>query len=95
MKYPFVPHPADVFARIRAVLKASGQPHSFDKDIAAALGVSANMIAQSRHRQSLPWHEVTLWCVRNGLSINWIVFGQDLSEIRDGIPTGGGVGGAG
>ena len=77
----------DVLARIRAAVKASGARWRFDRDIAAAIGIDPNGIATHRHRGTLPLEEIALFAYRKRLSLNWLLFGQDREDIRDGIIT--------
>ena len=75
-------NPALVWERIRWALEAAGKPSRYDKHVAEALGVSRSTVAQSKHRETIPWEEVALFAARHNLSLNWLLFGQPRRETR-------------
>ena len=47
-----------------------------DKDVAKALGLTAQYFAVIKRREKIPYEAIALFCQRHRLSINWILLGQ-------------------
>jgi SOS-response transcriptional repressor LexA len=48
----------------------------YDKDVAAALGISQAAFATMKKRGSIPCQKIMEFCVRKKISINWLFFDQ-------------------
>lgn len=48
----------------------------YDKDVAAALGMSSESYAQLKRRNSIPYEAIACFCGKRNISINWILFNQ-------------------
>jgi phage repressor protein C with HTH and peptisase S24 domain len=48
----------------------------FDKDVAAALGLSKESLSHLKRRGAVPYEQISLFCAKRKISINWILFNQ-------------------
>jgi len=47
-----------------------------DSDVAQALGIPAGTFASMKCRNSIPYQEISEFCAKNRISINWLLFDQ-------------------
>ena len=55
----------------------------FDKDVAKELGMSAQNFAMRKNRDELPYEEIGIFCAKNKISFNWIVYGQIPDSLNE------------
>lgn len=48
----------------------------FDKDVAAALGLSKESLSHLKKREAIPYEQIAFFCAKRKISINWILFDQ-------------------
>ena len=53
-----------------------GNKKVYDKDVANALGISSQSLAQLKRRNSIPYEAIVYFCAKQSVSINWILFDQ-------------------
>jgi len=53
-----------------------GEKKVFDKDVAQALGISRQSLAQLKRRNAIPYEAIVYFCAKRSVSINWILFDQ-------------------
>lgn len=57
-----------------------------DADVAQLLGIKAKTLATMKARNSIPYEELTSFCSREGISLNWLLTGEGLiNEPHKGI----------
>lgn len=65
----------DIIKRLRAVLSNSNSMQKiYDKDIALALELDAQYFAVMKKRKKIPFKEIAIFCNKNNLNINQILF---------------------
>lgn len=72
----------DVLDRLKDVLSCEKGGIIFDKDVAKALEINQFNFATMKARSTIPLQEITTFCVKRKISINWILFGQAIESIR-------------
>jgi len=55
----------------------TGRKHIYNKEIAEALGLTAEYYAVIKKRGKIPYRAIALFCRTNRISMNWILFGQE------------------
>lgn len=66
----------DTIERLReAACSVVGDSVHYDKDIAALLGMDKNRFYSLRMRGSIPFAEISEWCIKNDINLNWIIGG--------------------
>lgn len=48
----------------------------FDKDVALALNMSKESLSQAKKKSSVPYEQISKFCAKRKISINWIIFDQ-------------------
>ena len=48
----------------------------FDKDVAAALGISKDSLTHFKKRNAVPYEQIVYFCAKRKISINWVLFDQ-------------------
>jgi len=70
----------EITERLKDILsKELGNKKVYDKDVAAALGISKENFSVMKKREKVPVEEIALFCAKRGISINWLLFDQDPS----------------
>lgn len=66
----------EVAERLReAASFVTGEDMQYDKDIAALLGMDKNRFYSMRMRESIPYAEISKWCIKNDINLNWVIGG--------------------
>jgi len=52
----------------------------FDKDVADMIKIGQHSLRTHINRKSIPYKHICLWCFKNNVSINSILYGQDLEN---------------
>ncbi|MDD5360211.1 MAG: hypothetical protein PHI79_01445 [Sulfurovaceae bacterium] len=64
-----------IIKRLRIVLSDNNYAQKiYDKDIASALNLEAQYFAVMKKRKKIPFKEIAIFCNKNNISINWILF---------------------
>ena len=53
----------------------------FDKDVATALNIPQATFATMKKRNSIPYEEILEFCALKKISINWLLYGQEIQII--------------
>lgn len=53
----------------------------FDKDVAQELKITPNTFATMKNRGKIPYEEIIGFCVKNKISVNWLLYEQDTSSL--------------
>lgn len=72
----------DVMEKIKDILSYDlGDRRVFDKDIAEALGLTKEHFSVLKKRNKIPFEELTYFCARHKVSINWLLFDQQPKSL--------------
>lgn len=73
----------DIFERVKDVISHQ-YPDSkvLDKNVAHALGIKPASLSMMKKRGHIPYDEVTMFCIRNNVSANWMLFGVGQMELH-------------
>ena len=52
-----------------------------DKNVANELGIEQSTLSASKSRNSLPYDELTMFCIRRKINTNWLFFGIGSMEM--------------
>jgi phage repressor protein C with HTH and peptisase S24 domain/DNA-binding Xre family transcriptional regulator len=55
----------------------------FDKDVAAAFGMSKESFSQMKKKGGIPYEQVAKFCAVRKISINWVLFNQLPKSLED------------
>ena len=58
-----------------------GERKVLSKDVAKALGISAENLSILKKRNKIPYEELALFCAKRKISINWLIFNQVVKSI--------------
>ncbi len=73
---------SEVTERLKDILsKELGDKRVYDKDVAAALGISKEHFSVLKKRNRLPLEELVRFCAARKISINWLLFDQDPESL--------------
>lgn len=65
----------EIIKRLRAILSNGNSAQKiYDKDIALALELDAQYFAVMKKRKKIPFKEIAIFCNKNNLNINQILF---------------------
>lgn len=65
----------DVMQRISEVIEIKDGTKPYDKNIASELGLSQSQYANYKKRNKIPYPEISEFCYRHQITINWILYG--------------------
>jgi len=68
--------------RIEDILQEGRSETMKGKDVAEAIGLTSAQLSTHRRRGSIPFKKISEFCAKNKLSINWVIFGQSMREIK-------------
>ncbi|RLA73829.1 MAG: hypothetical protein DRG30_05840 [Epsilonproteobacteria bacterium] len=75
---------SDSTLRIKQIIsKDQKKQRIYNKDIAEALGLTPEYFAVIKKRGKIPYEAIAYFCKERQISINWILFGQELRSIKD------------
>jgi len=71
----------DIIQRLAIVIEGvSGKP-PYEKQIAYELGLSASQFSNNKKRNKIPFEEITFFCEKNGITINWMLLGKSGKDL--------------
>ncbi|BCD59548.1 MULTISPECIES: S24 family peptidase [unclassified Nitratiruptor] len=74
----------EVIERIKDVLsKEIDGKRVYDKDVAAALGITPEHFSMLKKRKKLPLPEILDFCAKRKISINWLLYNQDPESLQE------------
>lgn len=74
----------DIVERLKDIISATvGSKKVFDKDVATALGVEPINFATMKKRNKIPFKELSEFCARQKISLNWLLFDQAPESLID------------
>jgi DNA-binding Xre family transcriptional regulator len=72
---------AVVMEKVKKILSEGAEKRIFDKDIAAALGITKEHLCVLKRRDKIPFEELTYFCAKHKISINWLLFDQEAKSL--------------
>lgn len=72
-----------ILDRLAMAMEAESGETPYEKDIAAALGLSPTNLSNMKKRGAVPFEEISLFAAKRKISINWILFGQSPRMIDE------------
>jgi len=60
-----------------------GDRKVLNKDVAKALGISAENLSVLKKRNKIPYEELALFCAKRKISLNWLLFDQQIETIKE------------
>lgn len=67
----------EIIEKLKDVLsKELSSTKVFDKDVAAALGMSKESLSHLKKKNGVPYEQIAKFCAKRKISINWILFSQ-------------------
>ena len=73
----------DIMQRIAETMDVKNSKRIYNKDIAKALDLTPEYFAVIKKREKIPYEAVALYCRKNSISMNWILFGQELEQLKN------------
>ncbi len=75
---------SDTISRIKQIIsKDQKKQRIYNKDIAKALGLTPEYFAVIKKRGKIPYEAIANFCKERKISINWILFGQELRSVEE------------
>jgi SOS-response transcriptional repressor LexA len=59
-----------------------GERKVLNKDVAKALGITPENLSVLKKRNKIPYEEIAYFCAKRKISINWLLFDQDIDTIE-------------
>ncbi len=73
---------AKIIEKIKDIIsKEVGERRVLNKDVAKALGITPENLAMLKKRNKIPYEEIAYFCAKRKISINWLLFDQQIEEI--------------
>jgi SOS-response transcriptional repressor LexA len=60
-----------------------GDKKVLNKDVAKALGITPEYLSMLKKRDKIPYEEIAYFCAKRKISINWLLFDQDIDSISN------------
>ncbi len=74
----------DIAEKLKDIISTKvGAKKVFDKDVANALGVEPINFATMKKRNKIPFKELSEFCARERISLNWLLFDQAPESLID------------
>lgn len=75
----------EVTEKIKDILRDGKKGKIFDKNVAHAIGMTADAFATVKKRESIPYEKILTFCAKNNILINDIFFNQKIlvSNIKE------------
>ncbi len=74
----------NIVERLKDIISVGlGSKRVFDKDVAVALGVEPINFATMKKRNKIPFRELSEFCARQKISLNWLLFDQAPESLID------------
>lgn len=72
----------DIVERIKDVIsKDFPKDKVLDKNVAHELGISPGALAVQKTRDLVPYDELTMFCIKRKVNLNWLFFGLGKMEM--------------
>ena len=81
MNEPIVPF-SEIVERIKDIISYKYNRKIFDKDVANELGLTPNSLRVYKVLNHIPYKYVVLFCLRNNISIDWMLFDRGIEPKR-------------
>jgi SOS-response transcriptional repressor LexA len=73
-----------VIEKIKDIISQEvGDKKVLNKDVAKALGITPEHLSILKKRNKIPYEEIAYFCAKRKISINWLLFDQDISAISN------------
>jgi len=74
----------EIVERLKDIISEQiGQKKVFDKDVAGALGIEPVNFATMKKRDKIPFRELSEFCAKKRVSLNWLLFDQAPETLID------------
>ncbi len=74
----------DIVERLKDIISQQvGQKKVFDKDVAGVLGIEPVNFATMKKRDKIPFRELSEFCAKKKVSLNWLLFDQAPESLID------------
>lgn len=74
----------DIVERLKDIISQQvGQKKVFDKDVAGVLGIEPVNFATMKKRDKIPFRELSEFCAKRKVSLNWLLFDQSPETLID------------
>jgi len=71
-----------IIEKIKDILSLEvGERKVLNKDVAKALGITPEHLSMLKKRNKIPYKELAFFCAKRKISINWILFDQQINTI--------------
>ena len=71
----------DVMDRVAMIMESELGVAPYDKNIASELGMSPTQFANNKKRNKIPYFEITNFCHKHEITINWILLGESSMKL--------------
>ncbi|NPA87814.1 LexA family transcriptional regulator [Caminibacter pacificus] len=73
-----------VIEKIKDIISQEiGNKKVLNKDVAKALGITPEHLSILKKRNKIPYEEIAYFCAKRKISINWLLFDQDIETIAN------------
>ena len=73
----------EIIERLKDILSNEIEGKVYDKDVASALGISKESLSHLKKRGSVPYEQISKFCAKRDISINWVLFGQVPKSLEE------------
>jgi len=71
-----------IIEKIKDIISTEiGDKKVLNKDVAKALGITPEHLSILKKRNKIPYEEIAYFCAKRKISINWLLFDQDINTI--------------
>jgi phage repressor protein C with HTH and peptisase S24 domain len=71
----------EIMERVSIIMESELGIAPYDKNIASELSMSPTQYANNKRRNKIPYFEITNFCHKHGITINWILLGESSMKL--------------
>ena len=72
----------EIMQRIKEVIAThTDKRRIYNKEVAQALELTPEYFAVIKKREKIPYEAIALFCKKQNISINWVLFGQEPQKL--------------
>jgi len=72
-----------IMDRVSTIMERRLNVAPYDKNIARELGLTSTQYANNKARNKIPYAEIAMFCDKNQITINWVLFGRSGMSLID------------
>ncbi len=73
----------EIMQRIKEVITThTDKRRIYNKEVAQALELTPEYFAVIKKREKIPYKAIALFCKKQNISINWVLFGQEPQKLE-------------